>query len=147
MPSEDLSPLFTGSATEGLLFALYGHLLPPRNDAQRTFHDAWEAFQIVHSDGFEVLLESRTPLEAYASAFGKMGLPHIPPIFSRVLALIPPELRQPQNEDALYEYLRSRFDELAVLASEFWDACRDFVAIAGRYVREHRADFQEYVET
>src|SRR5580692_8213168 len=104
MLSQDIKPLFAGSDDEDLLFVLHRRIHNPRTDAQRTFRDAWDAFELVHSDGFEMLLEQSTPLEDYSAAFGKIGMPHVQPIFFRVLALIPPDLRQPQNEKALYEY-------------------------------------------
>jgi hypothetical protein len=144
MATQDLRPLFAGSDDQGLLFALYSDIGNPRNDAQRTFHDAWEAFELVHSDGFEMLFEQRTPLETYAEALGRIGLPQVQPIFSRVFALIPPELRLPENEEALFEHLRGRFEELKQLGYEFYHACVAFAPVAARYVREHREDFSEY---
>src|SRR6516162_7393799 len=118
MGNEDLRALFAGSDDESLLFALYGRIHHPRDDIQHTFCAAWEAFELVHSDGFEMLIGQRTSLEDYSVALRKIGMPEAQPIFSRVLALIPPDLLLAQNEEALGEHLRSRFQELKELAYE-----------------------------
>jgi len=144
MACQDFEPLFAGSEDESLLFDLYLGIENPRNDPQRTFHDAWEAWELMSSDGFEMLLEQQTPLETYAAAFGNIGMSEVQPIFSRVSALIPPGLRQAENKDALCEYLRTLFDELRQLAYEFYDATTEFVPIAARYLRQHQNDFAEY---
>ena len=53
--------------------------------------------ELVNSDGFEMFLEQRTPFGDYSAAFGEIGMPQVQPIFSRGLALIPPELQLPQS--------------------------------------------------
>jgi hypothetical protein len=140
----DLNRLLSGTDDESILFELHCALRAPRNDAQRNFRLAWEAIALLGSDGFEMLLEQGTPLEHYATALGELGLPHVQPIFSRVLDLIPPGLRQAENEEALFEHLRGLFEPLNDLLAEFYDASADIVPIAARFVREHRSDFSEY---
>jgi hypothetical protein len=141
----DFAPLFAGSDDQRLLFELCYAIRSPRNEAQRTFCTAWTAAEFVSSDGFETLFEQVTPLEEYAAAFATIGMPQIPPIFDRVLALIPPELRHPQNEEALFEHLRALFLDLKQLAEEFDDASRGFVPKIADYVRAHRGGFSEYM--
>jgi hypothetical protein len=144
MASQDLRLLFAGSDDESLLVALHRRIGNPRNDVQRTFCDAWDAIELVHSDGFEMLLAQGTPLENYAAALCKIGLPQVQPIFARVLALIPPHFRLPENQQALFEHLNGLFEELKELAYAFYGACVEVVPIASRYVRQHRDDFCEY---
>jgi hypothetical protein len=147
MADQDLQALFAGSNDEGLLFALYCRIYNPSDDILRTYCDAWEAFELVHSDGFEMLIGQDTPLEDYSAALAKIGMPQAEPIFSRVLALMPPELLLAQNEKALWEHVHSRFEELKELAYEFYDRCAvvDFVSLAAHYVRQHREVFSPYV--
>jgi hypothetical protein len=146
MKRGDLSALFAGSDDESLLLALYGRIHNPGDEIQRTFCLAWEAFELVHSDGFEMLIGQGRPMEHYSTALAKIGVPQAGPIFSRVLALIPPDLLLPQNEEALGGFLHGRFEELKELAYQLIDACRDadFVSLAGRYVRQHRKAFYQY---
>jgi Domain of unknown function (DUF4375) len=96
---------------------------------------------LVSSDGFEMLFEQHTPLEDYAAALGNIGMPQVQQIFSRVLALIPPDLRMPENEKGLWKHLHSLFEELKKLAYEFYDVTTEFVPTAARYVRAHHDDF------
>jgi hypothetical protein len=146
MEREDLGALFAGSDDESLLFALYSRIHSPGDEIQRTFCLAWEAFELVHSDGFEMLIGQERPMEHYSTALAKIGVPQAGPIFSRVMALIPPDLLLPQNEEAPGTYLHSRFEELRDLAYELIDACTDadFVSLAGRYVRQHHEAFSQY---
>jgi uncharacterized protein DUF4375 len=146
MTTKDLTPLFADSDDQMLLFALRHRIDKPRTEVQRTFCDALDAIELVHSDGFEMLFKQTTPLENYAEACGRLGLPQVQPIFSKVLALIPRDLRLPENEEGLFEHLRSHFEELKELSYEFYNACTEFEPIAARYVRQHRDEFGEYVE-
>jgi len=145
MAIADLTPLFADSEDQCLLFALRHRIDKPRTNVLRTFCDACDAIELVHSDGFEILFEQATPLENYAEACGQLGLPQVQPIFSKVLALIPRDLRLPENEETLFEHLRGRFEELKELSYEFYDASTDFAPTAARYVRQHRDEFAEYV--
>jgi hypothetical protein len=146
MEREDLGALFAGSDDESLLLALYSRIHNPRDEIPRTFRLAWEAFELVHSDGFEMLIGQDTSMEDYSTALCKIGVPQAERIFSRVLALIPPDLLLAQDEEVFGEHLHSRFEELRELAYEFYDACAavDFVSLAGRYVRQHRETFYQY---
>jgi hypothetical protein len=145
MADLDLGPLFAGCDDEHALFALHRKIRSPQNDAQRTFATVWTAAELLNSDGFEMLFEQVTSLEEYATAFATIGMPQVPPIFDRVLALIPADLRHPQNQEALFAHLRTLFEELKQLAHEFYDESRDFVPKIAGYVRAHRSDFSEYV--
>jgi len=144
MESQDLGLLFAGVDDECLLLALRFQMRDPRNDVQRTFCLAWDAVALVNSDGFEMLLEQGSPLEDYAGALGKIGLPQAEPIFAHVLALIPPHLLLPENQQGLFEHLQSLFEKLKGLAYEFSDASAQVVPIVSHYGRQHRDDFQEY---
>ena len=143
MANPDVGPLFAGADDEGLLFALRHMIRSPRNDAQCTFCIALDATELLNGDGFESLFEQTTSLEEYAAAFASIGMPQVQPIFDRVLALIPPDLRMPKNEEALCDHLRDRFDELKGLASEFYRASTDVVSKLARYVRAHQGDFSD----
>jgi hypothetical protein len=145
MANLDVGPLFAGTDDEGLLFALRRMIRSPRNDAQRTFCIALDATELLNGDGFEILFEQTTSLEEYAAAFAKIGMPQVQPIFDRVLALIPPDLRMPKNEEALFDHLRGQFDDLKGLAYEFYRASKDVVSTLARYVRAQQGDFSEYL--
>ena len=144
MADLDLAPLFAGYNDEQLLFELHHSIRVPCNDSQRTFVSVWEAYELLHSDGFEMLIEQNTSLEEYAKGFATIGMTRIPPIFDRVMALIPPNLRLPQNQEALFEHLQTLFEDLKGLSHAFYDASSDFVLKVADYVRSHRTDFSEY---
>ena len=144
MEELDLKPLFDGADDWRLLWVLDRKVRCPRNDAQRTFHIVCEATELVNSDGFEKLMEQDTSLEDYAESFVQIGMPQVKPIFDRVIALLPVELRSRDQETSLFEYIRGRFDELNKLMMEFLQASEDVVAMICRYVRDHRDDFAEY---
>jgi hypothetical protein len=148
MVPKDLRPLFAGVDDEFLLFALHRRIRHPCDGVQSTFCLAWEGFEFIHSDGFEIVLGPNTALAECGKAFAEIGMPEAEAIFSQVLALISPNLLLPENEEALREYLQDHFDELQDLAYKFYDACEkaDFVALASRYVRQHRDDFYQYVD-
>jgi hypothetical protein len=145
MEDLDLSSLFAGVNDERLISELLQRIRRARNDAQCTFCAVWEATELLNGDGFEMLLEQRNPMEGYAQAFVIIGMPQVKPIFDRVLALIPVELRSPENEDALFVHIRGLSDELNILLHEFFVQSKDIVSVISQYVREHQADFAEYV--
>jgi hypothetical protein len=145
MANPDVRPLFAGADDEGLLFALRQMIRSPRNDAQRTFCIALDAMELLNGDGFEILFEQTTSLEEYAAAFARIGMPQVQPIFDRVLALIPPDLCMPENEEALFDHLRGLFDDLKRLAYEFYGASKDVVPKLARFVRAQQGDFSEYL--
>jgi hypothetical protein len=139
-----MASLFDGSADESLLLALSRSIRQPRNEAQRAFWLAWHAFEFVNSDGFEILFEQSAPFEEFGAAFGKIGMPSVEPLFSKVLALIPTDLRLPKNEESLCVHLQDKFEDLKALAYEFFALAGEFVPVAARFVRDHRDDFSEY---
>jgi hypothetical protein len=145
MADLDFGPLFAGCDDNLALFALHRTIRSPQNDAQRTFCTVWTAVELLNGDGFEMLFEQVTTLEEYAAAFATIGMLHVAPIFDRVLALIPPDLRHPPDQQALFAHLRTKFEELKQLAYDFYDESRNFVPKIAGYVRAHRNDFSEYL--
>jgi hypothetical protein len=141
-----LEAVLAGSDENSDLFNLYVSLTDPMNEAQRAVHRALEAIILLSSDGFEKLFEQEPSLEEYAEALVEVGLPQMKPIFEQVLALVPHELRKPENEAALFKHLRSLFDELDRLLSASYDASADSDAVIARYVRRHRDQFVPEIE-
>jgi hypothetical protein len=131
-----------GSDSENDLWELYVSLSVPKNDAQRNFSRAWEALELIGSDGFEKLFEQDTSLEAYADALDAVGMSQMRPVFNRVLGLVPVELRRGSREDELFSHLVGLFDELKQLAYDSYDASTDRGPIIARYVRGHAGDFE-----
>lgn len=147
MATPDLSTLLiTGTDDELLLFTLSRRISNASNEAQRTFCTVWEAAEFLPSDGFESLLEQATPLEEYAAAYARIGMPQIAPLFDRVLALIPPELRSPEKEEARFRHIHGLFEKLKQLLYEYLDSTADLLPTMAQYVREHRSDFTAYFE-
>ena len=143
MVNPALEAVLAGSDEDTHLWNLYLSTTGPTNEAQHAFHYAMEAMILIGSDGFEKLFEQDPSMEEYSEALVEVGIPQVKPIFDRVLALIPDELRKPENDKALYSHLRSLFEELRLLASEFNDATADGGWAAARYVRLHRDQFVE----
>ena len=81
-------------------------------------------------------------MEEYAEAVAEVGMPQLKSIFDRVLALVPDELRKPENHTSLFKHLRGLFEELKQLAYESYKASDDSPAIVARYVRKHSDQFE-----
>jgi hypothetical protein len=143
MANQALEAVLAGSEEDSDLWALYLSITNPKNEVQRAFHRAFEALVLISSDGFEKIFEQETSLEEYAEAVTEVGMPHLEPIFDRVLALVPDELRKPWNEKALFDHLHGLFEELKRLAYDFYDASADSPATMARYVRRHRDQFKQ----
>ena len=92
-----------------------------------------------------MLLEQAKPLDEYADAFVKIGMPQVKPIIDRVIALFSVELLAPEKLDDRLVFARGLFEELKLLLYEFFDATKDVVSVISRYVRQHRAEFEEFV--
>lgn len=144
MTHPELESLLTGDDDEPVLNALWQAIGSASNDAQRTFCTVWEAAEFLPSDGFELLLEQATPLEEYAEAYARVGMSQIPPLFDRVLALIPQELRRPENQGAMFEHVRGLFEPLKRLLYDYLDLSADLVPKVALYVRNHRSDFAQW---
>lgn len=145
MSNHNGKSVFAGSDDEGPLFALRWEIQSPKNEAQRTLCTVCDAAALLYSDGFERLLEQETTLEEYAAALVRVGLPQVEPIFSRVIELIPPKLRNRKNQDAMFSHVRDKFEAMKVLLYEFYDASADLFPTVARYVRAHRKEFSEYL--
>jgi hypothetical protein len=127
------------------LFELNTRVENPREGAQRVFRLTWDAVALVHqeSEGIEILLEHDkvTPLEDYAAAFDEIGMPEAAEILRRLFELMPLDLRGPENQQDLRDFLRGRYQDLSDLAGEFCGACIAYIPRAVRYVREHWSEF------
>jgi hypothetical protein len=141
MENPGLEAVLAGSDENSDLWKLYVGLINPQNEAERTVHLALEALVLLSSDGFEKLFEQEPSLEEYAAAVVEVGLPQMRPIFDQVLALIPDELRKPENDAALTKHLRKLFEPLKQLAYDSYDASADADAVIASYVRRHRDQF------
>jgi hypothetical protein len=141
MTNPSLEAVLAGSDEDEHLWALYLSITSPKNEVQRTFHRAYEALVLLASDGFEKLFEQDTSLEEYAEAVAQVGMPQLKSIFDQVLALVPDEVRRPENEEALFDHLHRLFDEFKRLAYDSYDSSADSPAIVARYVRRHRDQF------
>lgn len=115
----DMQPLLDGADDERLLAALYMRIARksvrlhrPTNDCFRAYFLAWEAVEILNGDGFESMLEQEFSLEQYRDAFAAVGMPRVTPIFDRVIALIPGELRNSDRLDDLLVFSRNLFEPL-----------------------------------
>ena len=143
MDNPPLEAVLAGRETGSDMWNLYVSTENPQNEAQHAFHYAMEAVYLIASDGFEKLFEQEPSMEEYCEALVQVGIPQAKPVFDRVLALVPDELRKPENDKALFAHLRRLFDELRRLAVEFDDATADCEATAASYLRQHRDQFVE----
>ena len=115
----------------------------PRNGSQETLLRAWDAIELVHSDGFERLIEQPVPLEEYAAALAEVGMLTVVPIVTRVRELLAAAPRR--DDDAYRIFVEDHFDGLKHLAEDFWAQCVNSDEVLLRYVNDHRAEFAEYL--
>lgn len=138
-------PFLTSPDEERFVNALYEAVSrQPENHAQRTFCLAWDVIAMVHGDGLEKLFEQEPSLEEYGAALGEVGLSGAQTIINRLIAMVPAHLRQPENDDALFQYLASQFDALNQLAYALFDPPEDFTGRLLEYVTSHEEDFPQY---
>jgi hypothetical protein len=64
MVPKHLRPLFAGVDDEFLLFALHRRIRKPCDGVRGTCSLAWEGLELIHSDGFEIVLGPNTALAA-----------------------------------------------------------------------------------
>jgi hypothetical protein len=114
-----------------------------RNEAQKTVLLAWDALEMIHSDGFEILYERKVSFEVYEAAFMAVGMPEVIPVLERADRLLPAESRD--GSEKFSSSLRAHFDELKQLAEEFWDKSADSDESLAEYIKAHRQDFAEYL--
>jgi hypothetical protein len=152
MDETDLTPILAGIDDENLLHALWekindkSHRLQrPRNAAQRAFFFAWEATEVLNSDGFASLIELDFSLEQYAASFGIVGMAQVQPVFHRVIALIPPEMRNGEHRRDRLEFILGFSNELRTLLHDFLGATRDIIPVLSHYVREHESEFADVI--
>ena len=113
----------------------------PADDQQRAFCLVWDAATLIGCGGFESLFDQSPNIEEYAAAFATVGMPDAAALFHELLANIPTELRADGQDQRLFEYLRSRFEELKVLSYRFYDVTADWPTQLLRYVHEHPNHF------
>jgi hypothetical protein len=122
---------------------LFNRKRTPRNGAQETLVRAWDAIELVHSDGFERLIEQPVPLDEYAAALLEVGMLTATPIVQRVQELL---AGAPRGDDNAYRsFLQDRFQNLKRLAEDFWDQSVNSDDLLLQYVNDHQPEFAEYL--
>jgi len=150
----DLKPLLSGIDDEFLIFALYHKMMDVggrRTVIQNAFYLAWEATELINSDGFEKLVEQAPTLEEYSKAFDNIGMTQVCLVFQKVISLLPANLRMRNEENRypdeakLFNDVGNHYDELYQLMCEFFEASESVVEVLGHFVREHREHFIKFV--
>jgi hypothetical protein len=116
----------------------------PRNGSQEALLRAWDAIELVHSDGFESLIEQSVPLDEYAAALAEVGMATAAPIVKRVQELL---AGAPHDDDseAYWTFVHDHFDSLKRLAEDFWAQSVNSDQLLLQYVNDHRPEFAEYL--
>jgi hypothetical protein len=117
----------------------------PRNASQETLLRAWDAIELVHSDGFESLIEQPVPLDEYAAALAEVGMLTAASIVKHVQELLAGAPRGDDN--AYWSFVQDHFDGLKRLAEDFWAQSVNSDEVLLQYVNDHRPELAEYLSS
>jgi hypothetical protein len=135
--------ILEGSNDEELLYRLYTSVGQPSNRSQELFARAWEVTDFIASDGFEWVFEQAYPPDRLAAMLADIGFQDGAAFIRRAESMVPAGLRAPGQEEQLFEYLRSRFDQLKELFHEYLGVAGGTLLPAfGEFVRANRQDFE-----
>ena len=115
----------------------------PRNGSQETLLRAWDAIELIHSDGFERLIEQPGSLEEYAAALAEVGMSTAAPIVKRVQELLAGAPRGDDN--AYWSFVQDHFENFKRLAEDFWAQSVNSDDLLLQYVNARQPEFAEYL--
>jgi len=115
----------------------------PRNGSQESLLLAWDALDLVHTSGFEAIIDQSVPLEQYVAALEEVGLMGAASVVTRVRNLLSSVPRE--EEEAFWAVVGEQFEILKCIAEEFWDKSSGSDLVLQRFVSDRLRDFAEYL--